>query len=181
MMKLFNKRYRNLTIGEIDMLKALFSDSINYQNVKIYKDKFLPFQKTNVAISPNGNIYFDEKHHKDDFSLSSNSDKMWFVHEMTHVWQYQNGCNIIKNALKFFLKGQYKNGQIYCYDNECKIKQFCEFNLEQQATIIEHYFGAKYLGIGKYISKLSYLENNLSEFLKNPKDKTLIPSNKIFD
>ncbi|MBD3808185.1 MAG: type IV secretion protein Rhs [Epsilonproteobacteria bacterium] len=180
-MKVFNKRYRNLTIGEIDMLKALFSDSIDYGLVKIYRDKFLLFQKTNVAISPNGNIYFDEKHHKDDFSLSSNSDKMWFIHEMTHVWQYQNGFKLIKNALKLSLGGKYKKNRAYCYDDKCVPEPFCAFNFEQQATIVEHYFGAKYLCIGKYLSKLSYLENNLSEFLKNPKDKTLIPSNKIFD
>ncbi len=43
MIRLFNKRYRSLTIGETDMLKALFSDSIDYSLVKIYKDKFLPY------------------------------------------------------------------------------------------------------------------------------------------
>lgn len=158
------------------MLKALFSDSIDYSLVKIYKDKFLPFQNKNIAMSPNGNIYFDKKHYQDDFSLSSNNDKMWFIHEMTHVWQYQNGFKLIKNALKLLLKGQYKRGQIYCYDNKCAIKPFCAFNFEQQATIMEHYFGAKYLGIGKYADKLPYLENALKDFLKNPKDKTLISS-----
>ncbi len=176
MIRLFNKRYRSLTIGEIDMLKTLFSDSVNYSLVKIYKDKFLPFQNKNIAMSLNGNIYFDETHHQNDFSLSSNSNKMWFIHEMTHVWQYQNGFNLIKNALKFLLKGQYKNGEIYCYGDKCEIKPFCEFNFEQQATMIEHYFGAKYLGIGKYADKLPYLEKILGDFLKDPKDKTLISS-----
>jgi hypothetical protein len=101
---------------------------------------------------------------------------MWFIHEMTHVWQYQNGFNLIKNALKLLLGGKYKKNKAYCYDDKCISKNFCTFNFEQQATIIEHYFGAKYLSIGKYADKLPYLENILSDFLKDPKDKALISS-----
>lgn len=174
MLRLFNKRFRNLTSGEIDILKPIFRDSIDYHAVKIYKDRYMPFQNKNIAVSPNGNIYFDSKHHQDDFSISSNTDKMWFVHEMTHVWQYQNGFKIFKNALKLSLQGLYKNKKVYCYDHKCAAEHFCRFNFEQQATIIEHYFGAKYLNIGKYADKLPYFENILDVFLKNPKDKNLV-------
>ncbi|MDD5360046.1 MAG: hypothetical protein PHI79_04295 [Sulfurovaceae bacterium] len=174
MLKLFNKRYRQLTNNEIDMLKPIFSNSINYSIVKIFKDRYLPFQNKNIALSPNGNIYFDEKHHQDDFSISSNPDKMWFIHEMTHVWQYQNGFKIIKNALKLSLKGQYKNNRAYCYNHTCLTMDFCSFNFEQQATIVEHYFAGKYLNISKYIDRLAYLEDVLKDFLKDPKDKKLI-------
>ena len=176
MLRLFKKRYRQLTNNEIEMLKLIFSDSIEYDKVKIFKDKYLPFQNKNIAMSPNGNIYFDEKHHQDDFSISSNSNKMWFIHEMTHVWQYQNGFKLIRNALKLSLKGQYKNKFAYCYDYECESDEFCSLNFEQQATIIEDYFASKYLNISKYIERLPYLENILKDFLKNPKDKNLISS-----
>lgn len=176
MLRLFKKRYRQLTNNEIEMLKLIFSDSIEYDKVKIFKDKYLPFQNKNIAMSPNGNIYFDEKHHQDDFSISSNSNKMWFIHEMTHVWQYQNGLNIINNAFGVLFRGGYKNKSAYCYDHECKSDEFCSLNFEQQATIIEDYFAAKYLNISKYIERLPYLENILKDFLKNPKDKNLISS-----
>lgn len=176
MFNLFGKRYRHLTTGEIDMLKNIFANSIKYDIVKIYKDRYIPFQNKNIALSPNGNIYFDEQHHQDDFSISSNAHKMWFVHEMTHVWQHQNGFKLIRNALKLSLKGQYKNKSAYCYDYECKLYEFCSLNFEQQATIIEHYFGAKYLKIKKYTDILDYLESVLCDFLKNPKDKNLISS-----
>lgn len=176
MLRLFKKRYRQLTNNEIGMLKLIFSDSIEYDKVKIFKDKYLPFQNKNIAMSPNGNIYFDEKHHQDDFSISSNSNKMWFIHEMTHVWQYQNGLNIINNAFGVLFRGGYKNKSAYCYDYECKSDEFCSLNFEQQATIIEDYFAAKYLNISKYIERLPYLENILKDFLKNPKDKNLISS-----
>ena len=48
-------------------------------------------QPDDVAMTPNGEIYFNPKHFKEDFALGAFSDALWFMHEMVHVWQHQLG------------------------------------------------------------------------------------------
>lgn len=175
--KLFKaKAYRVLTDGEISMLKSLFNDGIRYEDVKIYNSSYLPFgmQHHDVAMSVNGHIYFGSKHFSEDFSISSNSTKMWFIHEMTHVWQHGLGYNILLNGFLTAISGQYYNSKVYCYDNQCEIIDFNKFSFEQQAEIISHYYGAKFLKVTKYQESLSYYEATLKEFLSNQKNKNLL-------
>jgi hypothetical protein len=62
--------HRKLTNGEVSFLKEIFNEKINYNNIKIYSRKFLssPIQPDNVAMAPNGNLYFPEKYFSKDFS-----------------------------------------------------------------------------------------------------------------
>jgi type VI secretion system secreted protein VgrG len=180
--KLFkSKEYRVLTDGEISMLKSLFNDGINYQDVKIYNSGYLPFgmQNSDVAMSPNGHIYFDSKHFIDDFSVANTSTKMWFMHEMTHVWQYNLGYNILLNGFITAISGKYYNSKAYCYDNQCEVLDFNKFSFEQQAEIISHYYGAKFLKVTKYQESLSYYEATLKEFFLNQKNKNLLPKMRL--
>ena len=85
-----SKRWRRLTDNEIKMAKLIFADSIDYARVKIYRG--IPCLPTmQVAVSPNGNIYFPRNNCPDDFALASASYQIWMIHELTHVWQYQQG------------------------------------------------------------------------------------------
>ena len=85
-----SKRWRRLTDNEIKMAKLIFADSIDYARVKIYQG--IPCLPTmQVAVSPNGNIYFPRNNCPDDFALASESHQIWMIHELTHVWQYQQG------------------------------------------------------------------------------------------
>ena len=85
-----SKRWRRLTDNEIKMAKLIFADSIDYARVKIYRG--IPCLPTiQVAVSPNGNIYFPRNNCPDDFALASESHQIWMIHELTHVWQYQQG------------------------------------------------------------------------------------------
>lgn len=58
------------------------------------------------------------------------SIQSWLIHELTHVWQYQQGMNVIRNAV-FNRRYQYILQQG---------KQFFEYGIEQQAQMVQDYF-----------------------------------------
>ena len=84
---------RPLREGEIRMAYKIFKNSIDYSQVRVHNEEFLPFglQPDNTAMTPNGELYFNPTRFKEDFSLADEGDKHWFIHEMVHVWQYQLG------------------------------------------------------------------------------------------
>eukprot|EP01083_Nonionella_stella_P085305 236502_1 len=69
-----------------------------------------------------------------------------FVHELAHVWQFQNGRFSGGDGVNLLWHSLFNpvNSDMYDYGNlsEARIndKQFTEFGTEQQAEIIEHYF-----------------------------------------
>jgi len=87
---------RPLTIGEIALARSVFGDAIKYSEVKVHNKSYLPFnmQSTDVAMTPNGELYFREPHYRDDFSIEVPRYKHWFIHEMVHVLQHQIGMNV---------------------------------------------------------------------------------------
>ena len=81
---------RNLTSNEISLAKGIFQNSINYSNVKVHEDTYIFFQPNNTLMTPNGEIYAPKDVYKADYGVESSGFKCVFIHEMTHVWQYQN-------------------------------------------------------------------------------------------
>jgi len=167
---------RDLTAGEIAMASKIFKTSINYNIVKVHKKAYLPFTGNN-AMTPNGEMYFPESDFREDFSTEKDEYKIWFIHEMAHVWQYQLGYWIKWNGAWQTIAGGYgKKGTAYKYDPKAdKDKSLSEFNFEQQADIIAHYFGAAFLKYKDYTSELSFLESVLKDFLRSPKNAKLLP------
>jgi type VI secretion system secreted protein VgrG len=178
---------RPLTAGEIEMARPVFKDSINYDDVKVHKGKFwLTFglQDDEEAIVPFGKMYFPDSKggFKEDFSTEVPRFKNWFMHEMTHVWQHQLGMFVLLKALILRINGGYKNDNTgkppigYRYDSANYIgKTLPDFNFEQQAEIISHYFAAKYLGDGRYLPDLRFYESVLRDFLVKPKNNRHLP------
>ena len=174
---------RKLTPGEIKMCRPIFKDSIFYSEVRIHNGEWLPFgmQDDHTAMVPNGELFIPIAEFKEDFSISNPHDKIWFVHEMTHVWQWNRGYRgrlKAKGALYGFISSSSKGGERWVYGyyyQDNKDKKFSEFNMEQQAEIISHYYGAKFLKDSNYISRLSFLEKILDKFLKEPKYVALLP------
>ena len=83
---------RQITLGEMAMAKTIFGNSMSY-NVWVHCDSYLPFgmQSDNVAMAPNGDIYFRKLLYRHDFSEDFPDFQHLFIHELTHVWQHQNG------------------------------------------------------------------------------------------
>ncbi len=168
---------RPLTVGEIDMCKLVFQDSIDYTTVRVHNEEYLPFglQADDNAMTPNGEIYFNPDMYKLDFSVEKPEGKIWFIHEMVHVWQYQLGYWIKWNAFWIAVTGGYIGGRAYKYDPNEMFKTLPDYNMEQQGEIVSHYYGGKYLGHPKHVPNLTFFERVLKEFMRRPNNAALLP------
>lgn len=118
---------RLLTTGEIALARSVFGDSINLDEVQL---KTAWWVLKHYAVSPNGNIYFNPADWTVDFSDASLSKKSWLIHELTHVWQLQQGLKVVRGAL---IDRR--------YDYVLKTgKSFFNYGIEQQARMVQDYF-----------------------------------------
>jgi len=177
---------RPLTAGEVEMARLVFKDSIDYSAVRVHNEEYLPFglQPNNTAMTPNGSMYFNPDNYVQDFSILTKDPgaQMWFIHEMVHVWQHQLGYSVFWKGFWISVTGGYLGKRAYKIDptdsenSPDKHKIFSDFNLEQQAKIIEQYYGAKYLSVSLYDDYyFPFHERVLNDFLRRPKDVALLP------
>ncbi len=168
---------RPMTTGEIAMCKLVFADSVDYTKVRVHNEEYLWFglQDDDTAMTPNGEIYFNPKHFKEDFSASVASDRHWFMHEMVHVWQYQLGYSVRWNGLqRWKLK--------YSYSLQAD-KRLCDYDMEQQGQVIADYFAIHILKSPTTASTLDYQSPEgqqlylsvLADFLSDPSSKNHLP------
>lgn len=170
---------RGLTSGEIAMTKWVFGSSIDYSKVLVRNGDFwmlLGQQDQDTAVTPDGNMYWPNKHFRQDFSTESLIYQRWFMHEMTHVWQYQMGFPVMK-------RGMIRVGLNYNYTLS-PTKKFGDYDMEAQGNIIADYFLVKFRSAPrfmyeeKYISSpqiLQQLEQTLSDLAANPSAPTNLP------
>lgn len=129
---------RALTDGETALAKTVFGDLVDYERVRIVDYPYVPWQADDVFIAPNGWIFVGKKHHQDDFSAAGAMYKQVFIHEMTHVFQCQQGvCVLLKGAWlqsAYYLSGFRYNPYRYTFDEN---KNFWQYNIEQQGKICE--------------------------------------------
>jgi hypothetical protein len=148
---------RALTEGEIEMAKQVFGDDIDYTKVKIYNKKWFAFQSKDTVMTPNGNIYYNPKSdlYFDDFSKVAGSHaivvKETFMHEMTHVWQKQQGKSVAVRATF---------NRRYNY-TLAPNKSFASYGIEQQGRIVGDY----YLTTQGYKSRAGYARKDYEKIL----------------
>lgn len=174
---------RSLTPGEVRLARQMFGTSVDYGRVKVHKGRLLPGSGDN-AMTPFGEMHFPDGGYRDDFAHASDACKVWFMHEMTHVWQHQLGCSVMCQGAMLALKGGYgRRARAYDYDPERdQGKAFSEFNMEQQGELIAHCFDARHLVNNpsvwhpQRVALLPFYEAVLTDFLRNPADPSLLPS-----
>ena len=136
---------RALTPGEIKMLRPIFKNSIFYEEVYVHNGDWLPFgmQDDETIMTPNGQLYCPKTTFREDYSTLSKSEnniKGWFIHEMTHVWQWNRGYRgriVVKGAIYGIAATIFGQRKVYGYDVNADInKKFSDFNMEQQGDII---------------------------------------------
>jgi hypothetical protein len=118
---------RLLNDGEKALARSVFGDSIHLDEVQL---KTAWWVLKNYAVSPNGNIYFHPADWLVDFSHASLSKQSWLIHELTHVWQLQQGIKVVRGALI---------DRRYDYVLETG-KSFFKYGIEQQARMVQDYF-----------------------------------------
>lgn len=123
---------RPLTPGEIALARSMFGDAIDYRGQRIARRKWAFFQPRETVMAPLGCIHFHPRgsSYHDDFAAAPLAAQALFIHEMTHVWQYQRGIFLPLRRLPFARYG---------YAIELG-KPFTRYGIEQQAEIVRHAF-----------------------------------------
>lgn len=111
------------------MARRAFGDAIDLARVTIRRAKWWWLQPAWVVMAPDGHIWFHPNNAswRDDFSRASLFLQGLIVHELTHVWQHQQGVNLIL-----------RRGPLARYDY-LPLKAglgFSGYGLEQQAEIV---------------------------------------------
>ncbi|ESK37645.1 hypothetical protein P256_02078 [Acinetobacter nectaris CIP 110549] len=132
--QIFIVQKRSLTSGEKQLIQSVFNNHIVLENVEIIAHKAV---MKNYAMSPNGKVYFNPVNWVEDFSILDIYKQSWFIHEMVHVWQLQQGVNVVLGAIcnrRYRYKLKYGKA-FHCY------------GVEQQAQMVQDYFLKKKLAL----------------------------------
>ena len=169
---------RNLTAGEERIAQEIYKTSINYSKVKIHDGKYFFGQPDNSGMTPSGEIYASSGAYHTDYSTENASTQGFFVHEMGHVWQHQNNIlNIIWSAFLEQITHGFDYSKAYPYTLDAN-KTLTDYDIEQQASILEDYFRVVKRGIefrqgrilnsGTRPEKIRLLQAVLGDFLVDP-------------
>jgi len=155
--------FRPLTKGEVALTLSIFGNAIDCSTVQISSQKHNAlFHGKNITMAPDGNIYCNQTY-KEDYSTCDVGFRSHFVHEMVHVWQYQNKVlHPVLAAAKDTLKHKFNYSAAYKYSLS-QNKDLCDYGIEQQACIIQDYYllCQGYLPQRHTPSKMPANDNNL--------------------
>lgn len=132
---IIKQKTRPLTIQEKALAKSIFGDSIQYDLVKVDSQARFGTKKIALAYVSFNTVNYLRK-----------IDKAIFIHEMVHIWQFQQfGSIYIARAIKAqkSKEGYDYGGVINLYQVMLKGGSLLDFNFEQQADIIEDYYRIK--------------------------------------
>ena len=120
---------RLITMGEIALARSLYGYGLRYNKIWVHRESYLPFnlQPIDVAMSPNGEMWFREGTYSHDFSMDILEKKHRFMHEMMHVWQAQHGMFVRT-------RGLFSRFADYSYSLEKT--DICHYGLEPQASLV---------------------------------------------
>ncbi|HEY8615308.1 hypothetical protein [Phenylobacterium sp.] len=126
----FGLSVRPLTPGERELAREMFGAGIDPERVRIAT---IPFWNRAFVAGPRL-IVWPAGHLPEDFSRASLGQQAVFVHELTHVWQAQNGVTLLLAKLR---AGDSQAS--YAYDL-AGVSDFARLNIEQQAMVVQHAF-----------------------------------------
>lgn len=126
---------RHLTPGEINLAREAFGDALDYGPIRFMPSP-KPFDRAFVPGRWFGRdwIVWPKKNLPDDLSAAPLKLQATFIHELTHVWQAQQGVNLLTGKLK---AGDSVASYAYPLAAGC---DWDHLNIEQQAMVVEHRF-----------------------------------------
>ena len=124
---------RALTAGEADLAREAFGTALRLDRIRLIA---WPFRRAFVAGRWFGRdwIVWPNRSLAEDFSTGTERLQGVLVHELTHVWQAQQGVNLLLAKLK---AGDSAASYAYTADRQCRWEGL---NIEQQAMVMEHRF-----------------------------------------
>ncbi len=149
---------RKLHNNELSILKPLYFKEVDYDKVIITTEHlFSKLLRGYSGIVFDNTIVFTKKSYRDDFSKTT-SDMALLVHEMCHVWQYQNlNYRWYKAGVEHVKYGK----STYLY-NISEHKRLTDFRFEQQGEVMADYFRKKLY----QSSDISVYENVIYSIIK---------------
>jgi hypothetical protein len=129
-------RWRPLTGGEADLCTEMFGAGLEHGRVRIFAQPLA--WPDRAFVGGPGLVVWPWRTALVDFAAPDVPlvHQATFVHEMTHVWQAQNGVNLLLGKLR---AGDGR--EAYAYDLP-GVSDFHALNIEQQAMVVEHAFVA---------------------------------------
>lgn len=127
-MKPFERR--RLTPGERALAAEVFGGGLDPGRVRILA---LPAWRRAFVAGPRLMVW-PARGAARDFAAAPLAAQAVFVHELTHVWQAQNGVGLLRAKLK---AGD--TDAAYAYDLRGGAA-FADLNIEQQAMVVQHAF-----------------------------------------
>lgn len=132
---------RGVTAGEAAMLTDIFGRRIDTSKIRIHSspayNKILHLMDRAAHVKGNL-IVFDTP--VDDFSKAGTAEQTGFLHEATHIWQKQNRSHAplqnLRHLFQVSVRGAAED-DVYGYTAG---RDFCSYNVEQQASIVADYF-----------------------------------------
>ena len=126
---------RPLTSGEIAVARTVFGSAIRYLEVKIHSEPHNPAQPDDSLIAPNGEIYAGSPAvYSSDYSTMSLDWQAQFIHEMTHVWQWQTKFSTFEMIISRLFDWRYD------YLPFLPGQAFEDYGNEQQGDIVRDYY-----------------------------------------
>jgi hypothetical protein len=172
---------RRLTIVEIEEAKPIFETSLDFDRIWVHEDVGFPNwigrigatitgrkPPGNNAITIGNHIYFPVQLEitREGISINDLKDMGWLIHELTHVWQFQNtGIGYLFEAILSHIR---LGAKVYDYGAETGLRQAAEggkgiaaFNPEQQGDIVRKIYQAR--KVGKLTPTLSVIAEQIKE------------------
>jgi hypothetical protein len=129
---------RRLTPLEVQEARRVFGNSIDYSQVLIDESSFIAWlgAKINLCTDMGVTTFYTINFNREINALAGNSDMKWLIHELTHVSQmkYVGSRYLLESFYAQILSG-------YEYRLDAK-KHLCDYNREQQASIVADYYAA---------------------------------------
>ncbi len=124
---------RNLTPEEIVLAQKIYGNTIDYSQVKVHDGKYFSGQPDNTAITPDGQAYFPTQIYSSNFGLENSVNKQaLFIHELGHIFQYQNGMEVVEQRIS--------EGAKYNYEDVFDGTPLGELTVEAQAEFFRDLF-----------------------------------------
>ena len=143
---------RALTAGEVALVASVFGDAVDPWVTSVRHRKFWLFHPRRVTMAPDGHIWCHPNGNAwcADYSVQSLGMRAHFIHEMVHVWQRQQGRNLVLTRPPLAR---------YSYVL-APGKAFARYGIEQQACIVADAYrlrdGGDHAGLRGYARVLPF-------------------------
>lgn len=126
---------RSLTEPERALAEEAFGDGLNLDSVRLTATPW-PFVRAFVPGRWFGRewILWPRRTLPEDFALAPVKQQAVLIHELTHVWQAQQGINLLTGKIR---AGDRPSSYEYPVGMDC---DWGQLNIEQQAMVVEHRF-----------------------------------------